>query len=379
VERNVIPALAVSPSGSQLALGSIPIYDPRCGVDLFEMQAHRGIQTLRGLTGQVCRTTITRNGNWIAAITLDSQAGVWNVFTGELMLRIDVPEALFAAHADVRVTEDGQFLIIASGKAAQRWSIPQVGPNQSPRLVDTWPLNPAFTNRLVISPEGKLLLCRFETKSGKQYPLGLASIDSDPRRVRIYELVPSKPALLIAAHADLPEHVDAIVALPDATCFIADGVASKMPVLNLVVAYAAQSKDRLWELPLPENRLRGSINIDATGRVLCYCVNSNLYQLRSLPFQAQPDVPGGAKEWPAFANRVVFRFAEDGVRLGFPESASEFLTLSPGKKVPGNTSLFTPDGRYLIWGLEDGTVHVADMEKVRQAMTTVGFGWEKLE
>jgi hypothetical protein len=52
------------------------------------------------------------------------------------------------------------------------------------------------------------------------------------------------------------------------------------------------------------------------------------------------------------------------------------VVLSPDGVAHPGLARFTPDGRFLAWGSRDGTVRVADMDRVRDKLKSVGFpGW----
>jgi hypothetical protein len=74
--------------------------------------------------------------------------------------------------------------------------------------------------------------------------------------------------------------------------------------------------------------------------------------------------------------KIVFRVGgtqTTGLRLAVPKALEPFLVLSPDDPVPLANSQFTRDGRFLIWGKEDGTVHVAKMDRVRESLERVGI------
>jgi hypothetical protein len=173
--------------------------------------------------------------------------------------------------------------------------------------------------------------------------------------------------------------VYAVHAAPDGSCFIADGLATRDKRSNSIVAYAGRSGEVLWRLPIPDSLGEGSSALDSTGRVLQHWGNRPFPDdmLRPLPFNGQPDVPTSGSDRVGFGRRVVFRMPtrrSPGLQLAAP-GAPPFLTLSPDHLVTTESHRFTPDGRFLAWGLEDGTVLVADLERVRRSLEALGMGW----
>jgi serine/threonine protein kinase/WD40 repeat protein len=379
--RNWLPGITLTPDGKRLAVSEIAVFGPAGGVDLFDVEPGRGIQVLRGLTGQVSRITLTADGKRAAGLTQDWQVGVWDVATGELLMRVDAPLALYPDHDDIRLSNDGRFLIIAGGKAAHRWQIPSTR-NESPRLVDTWNLRPAFPNRLAITTDGQMLLCRCEAKSGADVLSERIDRVTDPRCVRVYELQPGGMTKEIAQHDDHPWHVHSLHACPDGSYFVADGVKTSDMRSRSIVAYSGQTKDILWQIPLKESVEEGWSMLDSTGTVLDYAIaGESTHFQKVIPQHGQPVARVSNSEYPALVQRIVFKKTAElpsGLQLAVPGATAHFLTLSPDERVQIEHQQFTRDGRFLIWGLENGTVLVCEMDRVRELLKSVGMGWEQM-
>jgi hypothetical protein len=85
-----------------------------------------------------------------------------------------------------------------------------------------------------------------------------------------------------------------------------------------------------------------------------------------------------ASERPALGKEIVFPhlLTPNGLALAKSGQPHPFLTLAPDEPHPPVHPQFTPDGHFLIWGGEDGTFHVADMDQVRTSLEAAGFpGW----
>jgi serine/threonine protein kinase/WD40 repeat protein len=372
--RNVVAGVAVSPTNKRLALCTVPSFSPDGGVDLFDLEWGRGVQELRGLTGQVSRLTITPDGKFAAGLTQDWQIGVWNCESGEMLMAVDAPLALYADHDDIRLTDDGKFLLVAGGKEAHRWEVP-TRPNDRPREAGTWKLNPAWSNRLSITPDGRVLLGRNETRSGSAYPNEVRPKD-DPRCVRIYELIPNVKAKEIAQYDDLAWHVFKIEALPTGGGFIADGIKTGTISSREIIGYSAAAKDPLWQIPLPNGRAEGGFGLDSTGTVLTYWTTPAQPMQRMLPYRNQPDSATDEGGYCVFGRDIVVKGVRDretGLHLFRPGAPHPFLSLSPDDRIPGTNIPFTADGRYVVWGSEDGTVHVGDLAQIRRLLTEAGF------
>jgi hypothetical protein len=85
-------------------------------------------------------------------------------------------------------------------------------------------------------------------------------------------------------------------------------------------------------------------------------------------------------EFPALADRIVYKAASSnspGLHLATPATPTPFLTLSPNSNVQLANWPLTPDGRYVAWGLDDGTVMTADLTAIHDTLGQVGLEWEK--
>jgi hypothetical protein len=301
------------------------------------------------------------------------------VATGELLMREGAPLAIYADHDDIRLTDDGRFLVVAGGKAAHRWEIPRAASKDPPRKTDAWALNPAFSNRLAITPDGRILLCRNETRSGKDYPLSRNPPTQDPRCLGIYELLPGGKPREIGRPDDHPWHCYEIHPAPDGSCFIAEGISTRDKKSYSLVAYEGISGKTLWQTPLPNMVFDGAGCLDSTGRLFHFGNEKDGHWLRD-PTKGKPsDQP--ADPWLRLAVGRRYAFANDGynpgLRLRLFDAAEPFLVLDPDQhRVRYTLSRFTPDGRFVIWGLDDGSVKVADLPRIREQLVGAGFpGW----
>jgi hypothetical protein len=158
-----------------------------------------------------------------------------------------------------------------------------------------------------------------------------------------------------------------------------DGLSNSGYANNSIVAYAGQSGARLWTLPLPETDTDGSARIDSSGTILKYTIGSKKAFLRDLPYHGGVDVATDIDETLALGRRFVFLHCaagEPGLKVARPGSPEPLIKLEPDAPVHSTEARFSPDGRFLIWGLETGTIKVADLPRVREQLMSVGFpGW----
>jgi WD40 repeat protein len=374
---NVVPAIAISPTRTRLATGSIPLFWLNVGTKLLALERSRGIQTLHGLRGQVALVAMTRDGRRAAGMTPDWQIGVWDVPGGELLMRLDAPTAPYAEHDDIRLADDGLSLIVAGATAAHRWRIPD-RPGEAPADPEKWDLKPAFPNRLAVAPDGTVLLCRNETANGREFPFSGPARSANPCRLRVYELPPGGVARQIAEYDDHPWFVNGIFAVPDGSSFIANGVKGPNRQGYSITAYSGREQKRLWDKGFADSIGQGGLGLDSSGRVLRYSIPFGGSFQRRLPYLDGPDQPVALHEGLAFDEQVVFREPPDdiGVHLGVPGASTSFLVLSPDDSIPGNARRFSVNGQFLAWGTESGAIHVCELERVRRELSAVGLGWK---
>lgn len=376
VDRNWLPGLAVSPDGRAVAVTAVPRFGSVGGVSAYALEPDRGTAVLHGLTGPVCRVAITPDGRRAAALTQNWQVGVWEVATGDQLVGFDAPLAMYADHNDLRFTPDGRFLVVVGGTTAERWEVP---PDRRPaRRTDSWALPPAYSNRLAIAADGTILLGRTETRGRADIIAKTISPADDPRCVRVYELPPGAAAKELARHDDHAWRVIQLHAAPDGTAFVAEGLGTSDPASKAIIAYAGRRPEMVWRIPLPgatEDRLFG---FDATGEFVTYQSLEPANRWRSVRAGERTGVTGGDHELPALVGKLSYLWVNrntDGIHLAHPGQPATFLTLY-GKDRVHNRQL-TSDGRYLIWGQEDGTVIVCDLDRVGDQLRPLGLGWEK--
>jgi serine/threonine protein kinase/WD40 repeat protein len=376
--RNWQAGIVFSPDGRWLAVSSLPVFSPHGEVDVYDLEPGRGIQSLRGLAASIDQATITPDGKRAAALARNWQAAVWDVDGARLLLRVDAPRAMYAEHADIRLSDDGQFLVIASGWEARRWRIPKHG--EKPGEPDVWPLNAALGNIVRFTEDGKLLVCRYETSAGGDLIRQSIPWTKDERCVRIYELTPRQKPHEVAAKHDLPTHIFRLHGAPDGSFFIADGMTKEAKDGHALFAYRGATGERMWRIDLPKFTVNTSAStMDSSGRVLQYYATNEQMMLATLPDLHPPTEPADIEELPAFGRAYVFRRSTVGdltLDLSRPGLGQPLVRLNiDGRLGTVNGVPFTPDGTRLIWGNTDGVVHVGDLPEVRKRLSAVGLGW----
>jgi WD40 repeat protein len=381
-------ALAFSPDGHRIAVGGVRGFNEG-GAMVWELEDHRGIQTLRGLLGPVERTIISPDGRLIAALSQDWQLGIWDRSLGRLLHQFDAPQGSYADNAALAFDTASRRLAYASGHEAVLWDI------ATGKVLKTWRMPEGFQDKLAFRAD-QLLSIRFETPDERVPPYG-----TDPKRypriVRARDLLSGDPRKPIWELREFNWHVFGSDVSPDGQYFLADGLrgpsVDKREHIVRLYDVPARKELRPIPVPLPVTRLSGSFFLfDPTGTVLVQKVNDDwrlhLLAVPDLTFlgEIQLDAnsghaegikclrPGG-KQWLTAHVRSgktvpsTYTVHELGRDTPLLTIAADAMTIS------GNRSEFSRDGRIVTWCNLDGTVSVCDLVEVQRRLAEIGLGW----
>src|SRR5437762_1400545 len=113
--------VALSPDGKRLAVSSAPAFGEPGGVNVWELEYGRGIQTLRGLAGQVSKVHFSPDGRFLAALASNWRIAIWNVLSGRLLHVLEGPVGEFADNAALAFNTDASHFAFATGREARLW------------------------------------------------------------------------------------------------------------------------------------------------------------------------------------------------------------------------------------------------------------------
>jgi WD40 repeat protein len=126
-------AVAFSPNGDRLAVAGEKAFDTG-GAYIWDLEDHRGIETLGGLLGLPEKVIISPDGRLVAALAQDWQVSLWDRSTGGLMHLFEAPRGSFADNAAMAFDPDGTRLAYAAGREAIIWDV------KSGKLLNEWRL-----------------------------------------------------------------------------------------------------------------------------------------------------------------------------------------------------------------------------------------------
>ncbi len=88
---NYLFAVAFSPDGRRLAISKTKAFGTVAGVDVFDLDDDRGLRTLRGLSQRIEKVVISADGRRVAALSNDSEVGVFDMLSGDIARRCRRP------------------------------------------------------------------------------------------------------------------------------------------------------------------------------------------------------------------------------------------------------------------------------------------------
>ncbi len=367
--QNTTTALAFSPDGKRLAVNSLPLFGYPAAVVVWELEEGRGIQTLRGLNGQISKYTISPDGRLLAALSHGWQLAIWDLATGHLRHVLEAHKGWTADNAALAISADGRRFAFATARDAKLWDL------ATGQELRSWPLPPGLGEVLAFHTSGKLLLFRVETPSGQWG-------EDQPRVCRIRDLLGLAPSKPIAEITVFNRRVFKTVAPPDGAYFAVEGI-QKGPngESRSLKAFDGLTGNELWSLRLTPTFESADPSLDPSGKFLTL-------HATKLPVVTLLEMPSGkllrtadgylqglgpeARYWirhppiesssPPYGFRL-FRFGD----------MTPLVTL--GIDVPTAKAQFNAAGSHLAWGNLDGTVTVCDLRAIQRRLAQVGLGW----
>jgi len=373
LRSNLVTGLAFTPDGKRLAVGS-----ERQGVIVWQLEAGRGVQTLRGLSAQVSKVCFSADGRLMAGLAHNWQVGIWDLRTGWPLYILDVPKGLVADNAALAFSPDGrQFAFAASGPtggAAKLWDL------ETGRERTLCNLKPGLVDHLAFNSD-KLLLFRVETEGGKFGPFGGVDFRLHPRICPVRDLFGKDPQEPLYTIKDFKRHVFCAVASHDGKFFVADGLTGPDRKNGLVLAFDALTGATKWSLPRDRTHDSGALALDPTDHLLFVDSVGDPDDLlvetasgKTVGSLASPICLGPeASLWIAFDPRT--KDSHYGYSLYHKEDKSPRVTL--GIDVQARpAAAFNATGSHVAWGQPDGSVRVCDLAEIRRRLREVGLDWQ---
>jgi WD40 repeat protein len=375
---NTATSTVFSPDGKRIAVSSQSAYGWPAGVDIYELENGRGLQSLWGLDAQVDKTALSRDGRLVAALAEDYRVGIWDRSAGRLLRVLEAPIGNFTDNAGLAFSPDGQRFAFAAGTQAKMWEV------ETGEVLRSWKLPEGFQDNLAFLDGDRLISTRVETTDPGAPPYA-TNPEKYPRVVRIRNLDPDTPQLL-AEITDLNLHVFHSELTRDGRSLLIEGRSGprEAPV-RLVKAFDVTGNRELWTYQDTHPEVdAASFRFDPSGRLYMRRDPEGRVELLEFPSRALLETyakddtrtfgcclsPGG-QLFLSFGHP-----AESPYQIGLWAIRHETPLLAVANNAPsGDASQFSLDGHFAVWGNADGTVTVFEPAEVQRRLAAFGLGW----
>ncbi|MBI1918642.1 MAG: protein kinase [Planctomycetes bacterium] len=369
-QHDYATGVAFSPDGRRLAVSSEHVAAEQSAVVVYELDLGRGMQTLRGLVGQIAQVRFSPNGRWVAALSHNWQVALWDSKANRLLHVLEVPQGLFADNADLCFSPDGGRFAFVTGRQAKLWEV------QSGEELGSWDLPHGLADRLAFRSKDELVLFRIETASGLP-PVGAVPWREHPRVCRIRHLTRPKQIKRLAEIKEFNKYISGAVISPDGSSIVAAGEGGPDGKRRTVRIYDGTTGKEVGILPVDRTDSEIGLYLDVTGKILAYQptngAQATLVDVPSgevrgvLPYVTRSLGPG-AKHWvgslPSHQPGLTLVRRQDGKQL--------FMV---GIDSAVHTGPFSADGTRWALGHTDGSVTVCDLPGVQRHLTEIDLGW----
>jgi hypothetical protein len=345
----------------------------------------RELQRMRGHRTFIQRIVWARSSPRLASLDGAFEVNVWEVGRSEPLARLRGPVGSFGVtNAAIALDDDGARLAFASGGEPAAAMILELAPRMderqgrsapalvAPRQRGPWPLEPGF-DRLACPGKDRFLLVR-EEKETRPADVGVAI--AWPVRSVAYELTDAGPKFLRVIRPSRPSDVRRFLEsglTPDGRYYWWTG--PRLPEADRRIEVRQVATGALvWRLSAPaplDNSSQPSCKTSPDGYHLWVQrpeVGARRYDL--------PDDQAGELEEPPDAY-LPGRWRLD--REARPAGAGDYLLSEWGKneawlrlenedQSTPTVPAFSPNGRFLAWTDDGGTLTVADLDSLRETL-----------
>ena len=314
------------------------------------LEKDRGVLHLRGLTSPVRLIWISADSRKLAALGDDFLLGVWSVPEGRLLRLIEAPRGASPDNADVAFSADGRQLAFATWHDARLYDL------ATGAVVRQWSLPDGYSDELETDPQGRMLLVRRECGLGRPHPSVW----------RLRELVADGTSRVLFEQTDT-NWFTYICRLPAGGRMFLVNQRGEKERCRIVQGYDTASGRKLWELPTSGHDGEPPLLLDAAGQWLIYpedLADKHIGVFRLLDGVKVGELPmeTGAIS-PSLG--ILAHGVQGGVAWSEQGAKQNSITVRSGP-LPTSNLEFSPDGRLLAWGAQDGSVFVANLARVGQ-------------
>lgn len=334
-------------------------------VEFCSLVRAQAVKQLSGHRASVERINWSRDNRHLVSMDTNFEVRVWDVPEG---MTVDLfrppPGGHFAGNASVSLDDTGAMAGYASGGPEQAHSL--VRDLRTHKAVAEWEL-PGGYERMTYA-DGKFLLVREEElHDGSRQSVAYELVAGQPLKV-LQVVRPSEPGETGFFDQDLT---------PDGRYYLWAG--PRRPPQNCRVEIREVATGRLVSrVTRPENHELQSFasGLSPDGRSFWVRAQKDDYVRYGIATETPPERVSVLPVTTSLDARwLAFQFGSNGPRavpsLTVRPSATETDWLefvNSDLSYPASPK-FSPDGRYLAWGSQSGTITVADLETLRQQVT----------
>ena len=348
------------------------------GIQVWDLEPHRGVQTLRGLDGQIAHSKVcfADDAHRIAVLSLDWRIAIWELPTGFLHSLFEISPGLTADNAGLAFSHDGRKFACSVGSEAKVWDLES-------GQATTWRLPQGLGDTLAFDPtDTRLWLFRVETSDATHPPDGRSPVSQYPRVCRMRDLLASRDHDLRNVGKSKPvwetREFDAgdvqAQATSDGRYLVAVGRHGIEKRERVTKAFESATGKVVLAPPADD------FSLEVTGQLLAVHPKSDvngLYELIKFPTgEFVGAIPGQFLAIGPGARSLAMRAPDGfGYSLRRREETTPLATLGIDTLTEEGRPIFNRDGALLAWGNRDGTVTVCHLEEVQRRLAALGLGW----
>jgi WD40 repeat protein len=351
---------------------------PHEGMLLWDLEYHRGVQSLRGLDGQVAHSKVCfdHDARRIAALSLDWQIAIWDLPSGFLYRLLEISPGLTADNSGLAFSHDGHKFACSVGAEVKLWDL------ESGQLT-TWQLPQGLEDTLAFDASDKRLwLFRVETEDGLHPPDSRSLPSRYPRVCRMRDLFAGREHDLRDVTKNKPvwetREFDVgdvqAQATVDGKYLVAAGKHGIEKRERLTRVFDCATGQVVLSPPADDFAL------EVKGQLLAFHPQSSaddVCTLIKIPTGEFVDSIAGPFQAVGPGARFLAMKAPNG--LGYSlrrrDQTTPLITLGIDTLAEEGRPTFSRDGALLAWGNRDGTVTVCHLEEVQRRLAALGLGW----
>lgn len=355
--------LAFSRDGKRLAAASSSDAAMRANasIDVWDLSSHRGVQTLRGLSGNVALSRFSPDGKLLAVLSHNWHIGLWDVASGQLRFVIQPPVGTLADNADLAFSPTNDVLAYASGEMAVAFDV------RSGTTLKTWKLPHGFHDHLAFPARDRLLLYRVEDEGKPGEGRFVAAIrrlpqSGEPQTIRRFEQF--QTGILMSA---LPG---------DGSYCVIDGLMAPSHQ-RVIAAFNVATGQPVWSFDSSRNpQSANALVTDPHGRTVAIQTKAeeDTLLINVASGQLVGQLNGPARCLSADAAFWVGRGDRELV-LSLRGSPQPILRVGLDVQPNADSASMSASAPLLAYGNFDGTVTLCDLREVHRRLAALGLAW----